>query len=658
MCLRSSDLNQTTHDLSQTHISSFFSLSSRKPTGVMEEDGEETPRTPFWIQSTNNVRRAELYRRRASSLFFNFGVLIILLLLFAVLSMVFIIPSVISFTSQIFRPNLVKRSWDSINLVLVLVALAFGFLSRNINNEQKSRFDNGFDRSRSDLSTGPPVVSPSSSTPHQWYDFPEQPIGGGLRRHRSTSSYPDLRELSQPWNHRTEVPWRFSDDTHLHSHRVLNYDRYYFRREPESDTKEVYVDTAVDLPKEDSYAPPPQPPIPEEESYSPSPQPPAPEDESNSRPSQPPAPEDETYSPPPQLPTPQSLPPQPPAPRPSAKKKPIRTYHNVAADDGEKHSRLEVNEVLLPETEPPVFQDSERKGETSRKRGKGERRRAKSSEPRKLELPIDDPTPESQSPPRIWPEFQDSERNTGGVERKRTGANATKRFFTSFYQKKKKRQRQRSLDNLDNLLRHPQPPVIFQLPPPSPPPPPPPPPPPHPSVLNNLFTPKKERRKKIPSAAPPPPPPPPPRSAARAPRTTITRVSPFITEKPRVPVKMSFFNGIDDTSSGGESPMSRIPPPPPMPPFKMPDWKFAVEGDYVRVQSTLSSGSVSPDGDEAHSPSSAAASPLFCPSPDVDTKADTFIARFRAGLKLEKINSFNQNQGLRMSNLGPGPSKN
>ncbi|KAL8246966.1 hypothetical protein R6Q59_008182 [Mikania micrantha] len=41
-------------------------------------------------------------------------------------------------------------------------------------------------------------------------------------------------------------------------------------------------------------------------------------------------------------------------------------------------------------------------------------------------------------------------------------------------------------------------------------------------------------------------------------------------------------------SSGGESPLKQIPLPPPLPPFKMPDWKFAVEGDFVRLQSTLS----------------------------------------------------------------------
>ncbi|KAL8252394.1 hypothetical protein R6Q59_036087 [Mikania micrantha] len=43
------------------------------------------------------------------------------------------------------------------------------------------------------------VSSPVVSTPNQWYDFPEQ-LATGLRRHRSTSSYPDLREQTPQWN--------------------------------------------------------------------------------------------------------------------------------------------------------------------------------------------------------------------------------------------------------------------------------------------------------------------------------------------------------------------------------------------------------------------------------------------------------------------------
>ncbi|XP_076881175.1 uncharacterized protein LOC143529233 [Bidens hawaiensis] len=554
------------------------------------DGGDQTPRTPFWVQSTTNVRR------RATSMIFNSGVLIILLLLFAILSIIFIIPSIISFTSHFLKPNLVKKSWDSINLVLVLFALAFGFLSRNIHNNNDNKL---FNRSRSDLSNGAPVVS----TPTHWYDFPEQPVTG-LRRHRSTSSYPDLRQLSPQWNHRVESPYRFSDDTHF------NYDRYYFREH-----HTVMDNNNNNMNKQDSYAPP----VVEAESPPPPPQPPS-----------------------------------PPSPLPEQKPEVIRTYYSVSGADEQKESSLELNNVL-PEVKnnSPEKQDSGRIGEIGvRKRERKERRRARSSEPRKMVPEINDFAAEPSSPTEISPEFQDSDQKSGKTYPKRTGSNA-KEFFTSFYLKKKKRrQRQRSVDNLDILLHHSKPPVNTHLPPPSPPPPPPPPPPQ--SILNNLFPSKKERRKKTPPVpAPPAPPSTAARMTARAPKPTVTRVSPFVTDKPKAPLKMKFFNNIDDSSDGGESPMRGIPPPPPMPPFKMPDWKFAVEGDYVRVQSTLSSGSLSPDGDEAQSPSSAVASPAFCPSPDVNTKADKFIERFRAGLKIERINSFNQSQS-RMSNLGPG----
>ncbi|XP_076924018.1 uncharacterized protein LOC143586333 [Bidens hawaiensis] len=566
------------------------------------DGGDQTPRTPFWVQSTTNVRRVDLFRRRATSMIFNSGVLIILLLLFAILSIIFIIPSIISFTSHFLKPNLVKKSWDSINLVLVLFALAFGFLSRTINNNNDNNNNKLFNRSVSDLSNGAPVVL----TPTHWYDFPEQPVTG-LRRHRSTSSYPDLRQLSPQWNHRVESPYRFSDDTHF------NYDRYYFR---EHHTVMDLNNININNNKQDSYAPPSQPPVVEAESPSPPPQPPS-----------------------------------PPSPLPEQKPEVIRTYYSVSGADEQKDNSLELNKVL-PEVKNklPENQDSEQRTEIGvRKRVKKERRRARSSEPRKMVPEINDFAAEPSSPTEISPEFQDSDQKSGKTYPKRTGSNA-KEFFTSFYLKKKKRkQRQRSVDNLDILLHHSQPPVNTHLPPP------PPPPLPPQSILNNLFPSKKET-KKTPSSTPPVPAPPSTAasSSARVPKPTVTRVSPFVTDKPKAPVKMKFFNTIDDSSDDGESPMRGIPPPPPMPPFKMPDWKFAVEGDYVRVQSTLSSGSLSPDGDEAQSPSSAVASPAFCPSPDVNTKADKFIERFRAGLKIERINSFNQSQS-RMSNLGPGP---
>ncbi|KAI3727338.1 hypothetical protein L1987_67151 [Smallanthus sonchifolius] len=419
-------------------------------------DEDETTRSPFWIQTTTN-------RRALSSLFFNSFVLIIFLLLFALISMLFIIPSLIHLSSNVFRPNLVKRSWDSINLVLVLVALLFGFLSRNISNDEKLNFEN--------------------EAPIIMYDLQDQSVNSaiGLRRQRTS-----------------------------------------------------------DVENPNLYNPPLQPPSPSQPPVNP------------------------------------------------VKQKTKRVYRNVAIDDGDRSSGSGTGKMLSLETE-----SSEQKG------GRDEKRRARSSEPRKILSPVIDPLPEQTSPPPDSPL----------TERKRNDDNATKDFFTSFcHKKKKKRQRDKSIDNLGALLHHSQPPAVKFQPP------------------------------------APPPLPAPPRTAKFATQAAITRVAPFVTDKPRAPLMMMSFNGIEDSSSGGESPMKQIPPP--LPPFKMPDWKFAVEGDFVRLQSTLSSRSASPDGDEAQSPSSdvdTAATALFCPSPDVDTKTDSFIAKFRAGLKLE-----------RMSKLGPG----
>lgn len=103
--------------------------------------------------------------------------------------------------------------------------------------------------------------------------------------------------------------------------------------------------------------------------------------------------------------------------------------------------------------------------------------------------------------------------------------------------------------------------------------------------------------------------------------------------------------------TGSESPLMPIPPPPPPPPFKMPAWKFVKRGDYVRMASNISISSDEPDDDQDVAQSGKSNGSMFCPSPDVDTKADDFISRFRAGLKLEKMNSVKRGR----SNLGPEP---
>lgn len=99
--------------------------------------------------------------------------------------------------------------------------------------------------------------------------------------------------------------------------------------------------------------------------------------------------------------------------------------------------------------------------------------------------------------------------------------------------------------------------------------------------------------------------------------------------------------------------MMPIPPPPP-PPFKMSTWKFVMHGDYVQIDSNNNSprSGYSASEDEDSSPSNQKPSNLFCPSPDVNTKADDFIARFRAKLTLDKVNSIKRSQGTGPSPLG------
>lgn len=88
-----------------------------------------------------------------------------------------------------------------------------------------------------------------------------------------------------------------------------------------------------------------------------------------------------------------------------------------------------------------------------------------------------------------------------------------------------------------------------------------------------------------------------------------------------------------------------------------------MQGDFVRVDSIGSSRSGSPDLDEvvesptsqeesSQSNSPCAPNSLFCPSPDVDTKAHNFIENFRAGLRMAEMNSM---KGIGRSNLGPSP---
>ncbi|KAI3443596.1 hypothetical protein Pfo_000261 [Paulownia fortunei] len=175
-------------------------------------------------------------------------------------------------------------------------------------------------------------------------------------------------------------------------------------------------------------------------------------------------------------------------------------------------------------------------------------------------------------------------------------------------------------------------------------PPPPPPPPPPSSILNSLFkNGSKIRRFKNVTTSPPPAPPPPP---AEPPRRRQLN-----TGKPPKPTKPS-AQYHENVIIAPPSPLIPLPPPPPPPPFRMPKVKFVAQGDFVRIRSAHSSRCSSPeledvdvmsvksDGGDSVGPS------ITCPSPDVNAKADTFIARLRDEWRLEKMNAMKEKRML------------
>ncbi|KAI6690191.1 hypothetical protein NL676_027019 [Syzygium grande] len=82
---------------------------------------------PFWLNNSGNLRRS---RGDLSAIHPSSNVLLLFLaasLAFAL----FVFPSFLDLTSQIFQPPAVKKSWDSLILALALFPIACGLLSRS-----------------------------------------------------------------------------------------------------------------------------------------------------------------------------------------------------------------------------------------------------------------------------------------------------------------------------------------------------------------------------------------------------------------------------------------------------------------------------------------------------------------------------------------------
>lgn len=70
------------------------------------------------------------------------------------------------------------------------------------------------------------------------------------------------------------------------------------------------------------------------------------------------------------------------------------------------------------------------------------------------------------------------------------------------------------------------------------------------------------------------------------------------------------------------------------------------EEDLKSKSEVQSKVNVMDTGDGGGGGSSGGRSSVFCPSPDVNTKADNFIARLRDEWKLEKMNSMRQKKKM------------
>ncbi|XWS17451.1 hypothetical protein CRYUN_Cryun33cG0069000 [Craigia yunnanensis] len=595
------------------------------------------------MEMTGDLTNSMPHRRSPSPLF-SPPVLIILVPIIALILLFFAIPPFLSITTQLFRPNGVKKSWDSLIVFLVLFAILCGIFARR-NDDDDDNNNNNNNSIRNDSNNN----KTSHPVSQQWFDqYPERkiyddpqinamPSATSVKRlKRSSSSYPDLRQDSF-WEN-TEDRFRFFDDfeinkyrssTHNYNDQVRELRRSQRSEFEESEPKVIPVDTFV----------------------------------LRSSPSSPPS----------KSPAP-STPPPPPPPPPAARHKPRRTYEAV----GQK-------EMMMNQNDRVEFN--------------------KSNSPQPVTPPPPPPPPPRRPPsPPVQMGNRSEQRYAKSERRKSNATKEIKMVFASF-RKRKKKQKTKEHDHQDDYPLHsPREPLPYYSTIIPPPPPPPPLPPPPSSVFQkyNIFR-KGSKSKKIHSVpAPPPAPPPPTFSVSKRSSKQNTQIPPtpppafFSTKilskqksqipppskpppapptpppepsrrrttaksgRPPLPTKAntsSYYN--ENVNSGGKSPLIPMPPSPPPPEFK-----FMFRGDFVKIGSSPSSRCSSPDLEEVDVSSSkdvetvsmmdgddgagfeVGGVPVFCPSPDVNAKAETFIARLKDGWKLEKINSMKEKQRI------------
>ncbi|XP_027338357.1 formin-like protein 20 [Abrus precatorius] len=515
--------------------------------------------------------------------------LLIILFPIVILTILFLaVPPLLSAATRLLRPASVKNSWDSLNILLVVFAILCGVFARR-NDDEPSPNNNDHDHAVPDRNAAFRKVPLEEG---QWFGFPEErkvydappsrfqsPATGVTRLRRNSSSYPDLRQ----WETSDDrYKFRFYDDFEIDKQfRSPSRDHFsaveHRKRWPESPQQQVAEVHVKEIPV-DTY---------------------------EIRPSPPPL---KSPTPPPPPPPPPPLPPPSESARHNSRptnRKVERTREITSELDDREFSRIR-SPPPAPPTPPPSA-----KARSEHKHGKSERR--KSSVKREIAM--------------VWESVLSNQRKKKKKQRTKNNHNHNYHY-----------------DNVDELTNN------TTVPPSTPPPPPPPPPPP--SVFHSLFRKGPGKNKKIHSVSAPPPPPPPPPSKRRSqippPPEPPRRRNPG---RPPLPNKTVNFN--DETiNAGNQSPLIPVPPPPP--PFKISAMKFVVRGDFVKIRSNQSSRCNSPEREDIDVSETTVtdavtnsvtehngdvSGSVFCPSPDVNVKAATFIARLRGEWRLEKLNS-------------------
>ncbi|XP_064959373.1 verprolin-like [Musa acuminata AAA Group] len=531
-----------------------------------------------------------------------------LLVLLAIFILLFL-PSFLSASFRGFRPTAIKSGWDTVNFVLVLFAILCGVLGRwNAGDDADS--------------------TPSASSPNQWFtnqvaqvSYPDPAAAdhaAGIRRMRNSSSYPDLRQEAAWGGPSVAEEWRCYDDIQLYRRKPdsRGWERHSFR---EQEAKTIPVDTFV-----------------------------------------------LRRSPPPGLRSPPSPPPLAAAQRLPRR----RSMHKLPESVAEKDAIFESGKPQ-PQSPPPTAQTRHRlrRGRSLEKLPAREverdtnhetrhrRRRSLEDLPnweveqdwslgpqRSNRPPRAPPPPPPPLPPPPSHEKNSHKKKNGG------GAKDIAAAIASFYQKKKKKGSKTKRNHSDISL-------YFETSS-SPPPPPPPPPPPSSSVFHSLFSHKKSKNRRIHSlsASPPPPPPPPPpplSSTRRSKKQTSSPPSPppppptrrsekqvLLPPPPPPPAPRGNLYKKKATCNHSDFPFAPPSPlnPPPSPPPPPPAAASVSQEEVAKSKSKRFGGADANVGERG----AVAGTAVFCPSPDVNNKADLFIARFRAGLKLEKLNSIRE----------------